>query len=63
MTDHLHRHPLHRRTPQPPETWENPHEERDDWEERPREVAFWTIPLLLTMLAMAAIIIYFSMTN
>ncbi|MGH2551968.1 MAG: hypothetical protein ACRDHN_21480 [Thermomicrobiales bacterium] len=60
MTDHLHRHP---HSPDSPATWENPNEVRDPWEERPREVAFWTIPLLLTMLSFAIVIIYFSVTN
>lgn len=63
MAEHAHQHPLRQRPAGVPDSWENPHEERDDWEERPRELAFWTIPLLLTMLAMAIIIIYFSMTS
>lgn len=66
MTEQLNRHPFDRRPRRmssAPAHWENPHEQRDDWEERPREIAFWTIPLLLTMVAMTIIIIYFSMTT
>lgn len=63
MAEYAHRRPLRQRPPGAPDSWENPRQERDDWEERPREVAFWTIPLVLTMLAMAIIIIYFSMTS
>jgi len=62
MTEQLHRHPYHRLRADP-KRWENPHPERDDWEEQPREIAFWAIPLLLTMLAMTAVILYFSMTG
>jgi hypothetical protein len=62
MTEQLHRHPYHRPRSDPKQ-WGNPHQDRDDWEERPREVAFWAIPLLLTMVAMTIVIIYFSMTT
>jgi hypothetical protein len=45
------------------ESWNAPEEARDSWEERPREVAFWTIPLLLTMVAFAIVIVYFSVIS
>jgi len=64
VAEHARRYPLHQRRPVgTPDSWENPRQERDDWEERPREIAFWAVPLLLTMLAMAIIILYFSFVS
>jgi hypothetical protein len=63
MAQHAPYQPLHQRRAEAPDSWKNPNPRRDDWEERPREIAFWTIPLLLTMLAMVAVILFFSIAS
>jgi hypothetical protein len=63
MAQSAHHQPLRRRPAGPPDSWNNANPRRDAWEERPREIAFWTIPLVVTMITMAIIILYFSFAS
>jgi hypothetical protein len=63
MAQSAHHQPLHQHRKEAPDSWENSNPTRDAWEERPREIALWTIPLVLTMVAMVIIILYFSFAS